>query len=57
MHPSTALAPPDNPVPAPRGTTGAPSSAATRTTAWTSVSLRARTATAAVPTAAHSASS
>ena len=53
----TALAPPDRPVPAPRGTTGTPSSAQVRTTCWTSVSDRARTAAAARPVGAHSASS
>src|SRR6202012_4602865 len=42
-QPPTALAPPDSPVPAPRGTTGAPSSAHVRTTCWTSASERART--------------
>src|SRR5664279_2313574 len=50
MQPSTALAPPDSPVPAPRETTGTPSSAATATAACTSASLRARRATAAQPT-------
>ena len=42
-QPPTAFAPPDRPVPAPRGTTGAPSSAQVRTTCCTSASVRART--------------
>ena len=54
---STALAPPDSPVPAPRGTIGVPSSAAMRTAVRTSDSSLARIATAARPTVAHSASS
>ena len=52
-QPSTAFAPPDRPVPAPRVTIGTPRPAAIRTAAATSVSLRARTATSARPTAAH----
>src|SRR4051794_8636669 len=56
-QPSTAFAPPDRPVPAPRGTTGTPRSAQTRTAWATSPSLRARSATDAFPTCAHSASS
>src|SRR6202000_275223 len=55
--PSVALAPPDRPVPAPRGTTGAPNSAQVRTTWRTSASVRARTPATARPTGAHSASS
>ena len=43
----TAFAPPDSPVPAPRGTTGTASSAHVRTTCCTSDSLRARTPAAA----------
>src|SRR3954447_17985371 len=56
-QPSTALAPPDSPVPAPRVTTGTPSSAQAATTCCTSAVLRARTAASARPTSAHSASS
>src|SRR4051795_10640888 len=56
-QPSTALAPPDSPVPAPRVTTGTPSSAHAATTCCTSAVLRARTAASARPTSAHSASS
>src|ERR1700760_381169 len=48
-QPATALAPPDSPVPAPRGTTGTPRSAQVRTTCWTSASVRARTPAAAPP--------
>ena len=55
--PSVALAPPDRPVPAPRGTIGAPNSAQTRTTCCTWPSVSARTPAAARPTGAHSASS
>src|SRR3954447_12249481 len=55
--PSTALAPPDRPVPAPRVTTGTRSSARAATTCCTSAVLRARTAATARPTSAHSASS
>jgi len=36
MHPGTGSAPPDRPVPAPRGTMGIPASTAMRTTAATS---------------------
>ena len=54
----TAFAPPDRPVPAPRGTIGAPSSAQARTTCCTSASVRARTpATAFLAWAPDSASS
>ena len=37
MLPASAFAPPERPVPAPRGTTGSPDAAARRTTAETSV--------------------
>src|SRR3954447_13036508 len=56
-QPSTALAPPDRPVPAPRVTTGTPSSAQAATICCTSAVLRARTAASARPTSAHAASS
>ena len=42
-QPSTAEAPPESPLPAPRGTTGTPCSAANRTAAWTSSVDPART--------------
>src|SRR5919107_3325859 len=42
-HPSTAVEPPDRPLPAPRGTTGTRCSAAQRTATCTSVALVART--------------
>ncbi|OLT09769.1 hypothetical protein BJF78_06050 [Pseudonocardia sp. CNS-139] len=56
-HPSTALAPPDRPVPAPRGTSGRRCRAQARTTSATSAVLRGRTTAAARPCGAHSASS
>ena len=56
-HPSTALAPPDRPVPAPRVTSGAPCARQARTTAWTSVVLCGRTSATGAPYVAHSASS
>ena len=40
MPPSTADEPPDSPLPAPRGTTGTPCSAAQRTVACTSAASR-----------------
>ncbi len=43
MQPSTAVDPPDRPVPNPRGTTGTRRRDATRSTAWTSAVWRART--------------
>ena len=43
MPPSIAAAPPESPVPAPRGTTGTPWAAATRIAAWTSAVWRGRT--------------
>ena len=49
MPPSTADEPPDSPLPAPRGTTGTPCSAAQRTVAWTSAASRARTTAIGVP--------
>jgi hypothetical protein len=54
---SIAFAPPDSPVPAPRGTTGAPSRRHTRTTCRTSSAVRGRTTAAGVSYGAHSASS
>ena len=55
--PFTAFAPPDRPVPAPRGTIGTRNSAHTATAARTSSVDRARSAPTWVPTVAHSASS
>ena len=49
-QPSIALAPPDSPEPAPRGTTGTPWRAAARTAAWTSPVVRGRTSAAGIPT-------
>src|SRR5699024_11642239 len=49
MPPSTAVAPPDSPEPAPRGTTGTPYSVAQRMTFQTSCVDPARTAHIAVP--------
>jgi hypothetical protein len=57
MQPSTALAPPDRPVPAPRVTRGVPVSTQASTTACTSAVLRGRTSATGTPYAAHSASS
>ncbi len=56
-QPSTALAPPDSPVPAPRATTVPRARRRHATACCTSASERARKPTAARPTAAHSASS
>src|SRR5947208_2991943 len=56
-HPSTALAPPDRPVPAPRATIGTPCSAHHWTIFRTSAVSRGRTTAAGVPYGAHSASS
>ena len=50
-----ALAPPDRPVPAPRVTTGTPSSAQTATACATSTRVVARYAATADPTRAHTA--
>ena len=49
MAPSIADAPPDRPVPAPRGTTGIPWALATRSVAWTSAVLVARTSASGIP--------
>ncbi len=49
MPPSTAVAPPDSPEPAPRGTTGTECAVAQRITAATSSVLRARTTASGVP--------
>lgn len=46
---ASAVAPPDNPVPAPRGTTGTRWAVAQRSTAWTSSVQRARTTASGVP--------
>src|SRR5690606_22985846 len=54
---SKALAPPDRPVPAPRGTTGTPASAQTRTAAATCSVVVGRTTASGLPYGAHSASS
>ena len=48
-HPSTADAPPLSPLPAPRGTTARPCSAANRTAAWTSSVQPARTTASGIP--------
>ena len=42
---SWALAPPESPVPAPRGTTETPNRAAARTTAWTCSALAGKATT------------
>ena len=55
--PSTALAPPDRPVPAPRGTIGTPAAAHALTTAATSAVLVGRTSAIDFPASAHAASS
>src|SRR5258708_2275616 len=55
MHPSMALAPPDNPVPAPRGTTGTPSSFAHVSVVLTSSKQLARTRARALPAGTMSA--
>ncbi len=57
MPPSTALDPPDSPLPAPRGTTGTPWAAAQRTVACTSAASRARTTAIGVPAAGSRAQS
>ena len=57
MPPSTALEPPDRPLPAPRGTTGTPWAAAQRTVACTSAASRARTTATGVPAAGSRAQS
>ena len=49
IPPSTALDPPDNPLPAPRGTTGTPCSAAHRTAVCTCSASSARTTATGVP--------
>ena len=49
MPPSTAVAPPDSPEPAPRGTTGTRCAAAQRTAAWTSAVQVARTTARGLP--------
>src|SRR3954468_6494590 len=49
MPPSTALDPPDNPLPAPRGTTGTRCAAAQRTAICTCAASSARTTAAGVP--------
>src|SRR6478735_10538100 len=56
-HPAVALAPPDSPVPAPRGTTGTPCAAAMRTAVDTSSTEVAKTTAAGSANSAHSASS
>ena len=48
-QPSTADEPPDSPLPAPRGTTASPCSAANRTAAWTSSVELARTTASGTP--------
>ena len=54
-HPSVALAPPDNPVPAPRATSGTPASMQKRTSDCTSPAERARTTASDRPKGAHAA--
>ena len=49
IPPSTAVAPPDSPDPAPRGTTGTEWVLAQRMTSWTSSVVRARTTARGVP--------
>src|SRR5256885_2385505 len=49
MHPSTAVDPPERPVPAPRGTTGTPSRVATSSVRCTSAVQVARTSAAGRP--------
>ena len=56
-QPSTALAPPDSPVPAPRVTSGVPVAAQADTTSATSAVVRGRTTATGFPNGAHSASS
>ncbi len=56
-EPSIAFAPPDSPVPAPRGTIGTRCSTHHRTTAWVSAAVVGRTTASGVPYGAHSASS
>ena len=56
-QPSTALAPPESPVPAPRVTSGVPVAAQADTTSATSAVVRGRTTAAGCPNGAHSASS
>ena len=56
-QPSTALAPPDSPVPAPRVTSGVPVAAQADTTSATSAVVRGRTTADGCPNGAHSASS
>ena len=56
-QPSTALAAPVRPVPAPRGTIGTPAARAASTTATTSAVDRGLTSTAAVPAATKAARS
>jgi hypothetical protein len=51
MPPSTAVAPPESPLPAPRGTTGTRCAVAHRRTAWTSSVLVGRTTANGVPAA------
>lgn len=55
--PSTALAPPDRPVPAPRAITGTSCARQNRTTSRTSSADRGRTTASGMPYGAHSASS
>src|SRR5207247_972565 len=55
MHPSTAFAPPDRPVPAARVTTGIRCSFANRTVRMTSSTLRARTSATGAPAGASGA--
>ncbi len=49
IPPSTALDPPDSPLPAPRGTTGTRCCAAQRTATWTCAASWARTTATGVP--------
>ena len=56
-QPSTALAPPDSPVPAPRVTSGVAVAAQADTTSATSAVVAGRTTAAGLPNGAHSASS
>ena len=56
-QPSMALAPPDSPVPAPRGTIGTSAAAQALTTAATSAVLCGRTSAMDFPASAHAVSS
>ena len=57
IPPSTAVAPPESPVPMPRGTTGIRFALAQRSTVWTSSVQVGRTTARAVPAAGSAARS